>query len=212
MADLEFFFDPVCPWAWITSRWVTEAQFLRDYEVNWRFISLAVINEDLVADWYTPEYRAGHIVGLQCLRVADAVRLDDGNDAVARLYTALGTAFHPAKRRREFHQDPVEFMTWALEEAKCDPLLAPHLLDESHDQYIRAETALAFERTGKDVGTPILTFKPGQDNEASLFGPIISKIPRGQDALQLWDAIELLATSSGVAEFKRSNRARPVFD
>lgn len=211
MADLEFFFDPVCPWAWITSRWVTEVQQLRAYDVRWRFISLAVINEDRVADWYTPAYRAGHVAGLMGLRVADALRLTADNASVARLYTVLGTAFHPGKRREEFQQNPVEFMKSALDEAACDDSLADHVYDESHDEYIRADTALAFERTGEDVGTPILTFRPGAPDEASFFGPVISTIPRGEAAVKLWDAIELIATTSGMAELKRSNRSKPIF-
>ena len=212
MADLEFFFDPVCPWAWITSRWVTEVQQLRSYDVDWRFISLAVINEELVADWYTPEYRAAHVAGLHCLRVVDQLRLTEGNAEVAQLYTVLGTAFHPGKRRDEFQQDPVDFMAWALQEAGCDPGIAKHVDDETHDEYIRADTALAIERAGAGVGTPILTFKPGQAHEGSFFGPVISLIPRGEEAMRLWDAIEVIATASGMAELKRSNRARPVYD
>ena len=85
-------------------------------------------------------------------------------------------------------------------------------VDESHDAYIRADSDLAFERTGKDVGTPIITFHPGQSDEASFFGPVIASIPRGDAALKLWDAIEIVATTSGMAELKRSNRAKPVFD
>jgi 2-hydroxychromene-2-carboxylate isomerase len=211
VADLDFFFDPMCPWAWITSRWVVETQQLRDYDINWRFISLAVINEQLVADWYTPEYRAGHVRGLHALRVADALRLTDGNEAVGRFYTAVGTAIHPQRRAADFLADASAFMRSVLTDAGCDPEVAAAMDDESHDEYIRAETALAFERTGKDVGTPILTFAPGTDREGSFFGPVISTIPRGDHALRLWDAVETLATS-GVAELKRSNRSRPIFD
>ena len=213
MADLDFFFDPVCPWAWITSRWVTEAQQLREYDINWRFISLAVINDDLVADWYTPEYRAGHIAGLQGLRVADAVRLADGNEAVARLYTALGTAFHPEKRRQEFQDDPVEFMRWALGEAKADQDLAQHVFDESHDAYIRADTALAFERTGYGVGTPDphLQARPAGRRQLLRSGDLRRSLAaRRRSGCGM--PIELIATTTGVAELKRSNRARPVFD
>ena len=206
MSDLEFFFDPVCPWAWITSRWVTEVQLLRDYDVRWRFIALAVINENRTSDWYTPAYRAGHMAGMMSLRTADAVRLHHDNAAVGRLYTALGTAFHLDKRRTDLQDAPEEFMRRALAEADCDPALASAVHDESHDEYIRADTALAFERAGNDVGTPIITFHPGASNEASFFGPVIAKIPRGEDALRLWDAIEVVATTSGMAELKRSNR------
>lgn len=207
MVDLDFFFDPVCPFAWITSRWVTEVQQQRNYNVRWRFIALAVLNEDQTGAWYTPAYRAGHFVGLQCLRVADQVRLTEDNAAIARLYTVLGNAFHPGKRRSEFSEDPKGFMTWALVQAGCDPSLAVHIDDESHDVYLRAETALAIERTGDDVGTPILTFRPDTQTPASFFGPVISKTPRGAEAVRLWDAIEVIATSSSMSELKRSNRA-----
>ena len=212
MADLEFFFDPVCPWAWITSRWVSEVQQLRDYDVQWRFISLAVLNDDLVADWYTPSYRASHVAGLYSLRVCDAVRMSEGNQAVARLYTALGTAFHNDQRRPEMTADGRKFMTTLLHAAGFETGLASEMDNEVHDSFIRDETALALKRTGKDVGTPILTFKPGADKEGSFFGPVISTIPRGDEAVRLWDAVELIATSSGLAELKRSNRSQPNFD
>jgi Mycothiol-dependent nitroreductase Rv2466c len=210
-ADLEFFFDPVCPWAWITSRWVVEVQQQRDYEVVWRPISLWIVNEDRVADWYTPEYRAGHLTGHQVLRVADAVRLQDGNEAVGRLYTTVGEAFHLGRRRGEMTTGPASFMKEMLAAAGLDPVLADHVHDESHDTVIRAETEVAFTRTGRDVGTPIITFHPGTEREGSFFGPVISRIPRGEEAARLWDAIEIVATTSGVSELKRSARGRPDF-
>jgi hypothetical protein len=83
--------------------------------------------------------------------------------------------------------------------------------DEAHDPHLRADTELALSRTGRDVGTPILTFHPGADSEASFFGPVISKAPTGAEALELWDAVEKLATMSGMAELKRSNRLAPDF-
>ncbi len=212
MADLEFFFDPVCPWAWITSRWVTEVKQLRTYEVNWRFICLKMINENRTDDWYTPEYRAGHMAGLHGLRVADQVRLEFGNDQVGALYTAMGEFIHGEGRRLEITADPIATLEGLLKSADLPPELAEAALDESHDDHIRRETDLAFERTGKDVGTPIITFHPGQSDEASFFGPVISTIPRGEAALKLWDAIEIVATTSGMAELKRSHRSKPVFD
>jgi hypothetical protein len=212
MADLEFFFDPVCPWAWITSRWVSEVKQLRTYEVNWRFICLKMINENNAAEWYTPQYKAGHMAGLYGLRVADQVRLEYGNDQVGQLYTALGEVIHPGGRRLDIADEPLHMLQAVLKSIDLPPGLADAALDESHDAYIRSETDLAFERTGKDVGTPIITFRPGQSDEASFFGPVISSIPRGQAALKLWDAIEIVATTSGMAELKRSNRSKPVFD
>lgn len=211
MADLEFFFDPVCPWAWITSRFVTEVQLLRDYDVEWRFISLAVLNENLVADWYTPKYRAGHLAGLSLLRIADELRLTAGNQAVAAFYSAIGNEVHTNRAGLGGLAESSSFVEGALSSAGLDPAVASHHDNDSHDAYIRAETALALERTGKDVGTPIITFCPQTDREASYFGPVISRIPRGDEALRLWDAIEVIAMSSGMAELKRSNRSRPDF-
>jgi hypothetical protein len=211
MPDLEFFFDPVCPFAWVTSRWVKEVQQHRAYDVTWRFISLAIINENRDADWYTPEYRAGHVTGMMGLRVADEVRQTIGNEGVDRLYTALGTAFHNDRRRAEMTADPVPFMETALKGSDLDPQLARHALDESHDAYLRQETELAFSRTGPDVGTPILTFNPATDREASFFGPVISKTPRGEHAVQLWDAVKVLAETPSMSELKRSARAKLDF-
>lgn len=211
-ADLDFFFDPVCPWAWITSRWVGNVVEQRDYEVDWRFISLWMVNEDNSADWYTPEYRAGHYRGHQGLRIADAIRLnDDDPTAVGRWYTALGTAFHVDQRREEAATDTVEFAASVLDGAGFDTGYTDAMDDESHDEHIRADTELALGRTGRDVGTPILTFRPGSETEASFFGPVISKAPRGEEAVELWDAVEKLATMSGMAELKRSNRIAPDF-
>jgi 2-hydroxychromene-2-carboxylate isomerase len=209
-ADLEFFFDPVCPWAWITSRWVGNVCEQRDYEVDWRFISLWMLNEETSADWYTPAYRAGHYRGHQGLRIADAIRQDDP-DAVGRWYTALGTAFHVDQRREEAANDTVSFAASVLAGAGFDTSYTEAMDDESHDDHIRSDTETALSRTGRDVGTPILTFHPGAETEASFFGPVISKAPRGDEALELWDAVEKLATMSGMAELKRSNRLAPDF-
>ncbi|MEO5898548.1 MAG: hypothetical protein ABIR68_00290 [Ilumatobacteraceae bacterium] len=212
MADLEFFLDPVCPFAWVTSRWVTEVQSQRNYDVTWRFISLRVINENLTADWYTDAYKAMHQAGLYGLRVADEARLTMDNEAVGAVYTAFGTAIHKDKRIELLRDDPVAFSKDVLAAVGLPVELADAALDESHDAYIRADGALALERTGKDVGTPILTFRAGQADEGSFFGPVISKAPQGAQALALWDAVETLAITPGLSELKRSNRAPLDFD
>ena len=186
----------------------------RSYEVDWRFISLWILNEETTAEWYTPEYRAGHYVGHQALRIADEIRLRLGADdpgAVGRWYTALGTAFHVDQRRSEVGGDATGFYRTLLVEAGFDAAFAAAADDASHDDHLRAETELCLGRTGKDVGTPILTFRPGTDREGSFFGPVISKAPRGAEAIELWEAVETLATMSGMAELKRSNRQPPDF-
>lgn len=207
MADLEFFFDPGCPFAWVTSRWVVEVQQLRNYTVDWRFISLRQLNQHRTDSHYTPEYRAIHLACHQSLRVCDAVRHDLGNEGVFRAYTAFGEAFHVHQRRQEMVDNPVAFATSVLEGAGLPGAHGAAALDESHDAHLESETELALSRTGRDVGTPILTFHPGAANEASFFGPVISKTPRGDDALRLWDAVETIATTSGLSELKRTKRA-----
>lgn len=211
-ADLDFFFDPVCPWAWITSRWVTNVSEQRSYDVEWRFISLWVLNEENNQEWYTPQYRAGHYLGHQGLRIADAIRVgEDDAAAVGHWYTAVGTALHVDAQRDAARADATAWYRGLLASSGLDERYLDAADDESHDTHIRADTELALSRTGKDVGTPILTFHPGADNEASFFGPVISKAPTGDEAVELWDAVEKLATMSGMAELKRSNRVAPDF-
>ncbi len=207
-ADLDFFFDPVCPWAWVTSRWVTNVSEQRSYEVEWRFISLWMLNEARTSEWYTAEYRQGHYLGQQGLRIADAIRLGESDPtAVGRWYAAIGTGLHVGRQRDEARADSIAWYRGLLASAGFDEGYLAAADDESHDAYIRTDTELALSRTGKDVGTPILTFHPGTASEASFFGPVISKAPTGQEAVELWDAVEKLATMSGMAELKRSNRA-----
>lgn len=213
MADLDFFFDPVCPWAWITSRWVREVQHLRDYDVQWRFISLRFLNEEKMDYSTMPAgYAQVHAAGTMGLRVAALARAERGNDAVADVYTALGASFHNRAERDSMVADPVGHLASILAAAGLPAEWAEVSQVEDHDGLIRTETELALARTGKDVGTPILTFHPGGEREASFFGPVISSIPRGDEAVRLWDAVETIATSSGMAELKRSLRAAPSFD
>ena len=213
MADLDFFFDPVCPWAWITSRWVTEVQALRDYKVSWKFISLKILNQDKMDYASMPSgYIDVHAAGTSGLRVAAKARSVAGNDAVAKVYTALGFSLHNKQERELFVADIEGHIAKLLAEAGLPGEWALSANDESFDRLIADETAMALERAGKDVGTPIITFNPGGLKEASFFGPVISTIPRGEDATKLWDAIETIATASGMAELKRSLRARPSFD
>ena len=209
-ADLEFYFDPVCPWAWITSRWVTNVQQLRNYEVSWRFISLKMINAERGYAGNNA-YELIHNAGLAGLRVASAARAQGGNSSVAALYTALGNAIHVGGRREELVNNPHAFLLSVVTDAGLPSEIAAAFEDSTHDEVIRYETEAALSRTGKDVGTPILTFHPKAANEASLFGPVISKAPKGEEALKLWDAVQTIA-ESGVAEIKRSLRAAPQFD
>jgi len=209
-ADLDFYFDPVCPWAWITSRWVTNVQQLRNYEVSWKFISLRMVNSERGYAGHEA-YEKIHNAGLAALRVASAARAQGGNASVAAVYTALGNAIHVGGRREELVNDPKSFLLSIVADAGLPAEVAAAFEDSTHDEVIRFETEAALSKTGKDVGTPILTFNPKSGNEASLFGPVISRAPKGDEAMKLWDAVQTIA-ESGVAEIKRSLRAAPQFD
>lgn len=213
--DVEFFFDPVCPFAWITSRWVVEVAGLRDISVAWRFIALSMVNEDADYSKFPPSYPELHAVGRSLLRVAAATRVAVGNDAVGRFYTAAGTRMHHDGVSVSVWRGesvPEDLITGILDVAGLDVSLADAAADESHDAVLRAETELSLGRTGRDVGTPILTWAPGTDREASLFGPVLSNIPRGDDALELWDAVQTIARTRGFAEIKRSMRDPISYD
>lgn len=191
---------------------MVDVQNQRHYTVVWRFISLWILNEKTDAEWYTPQYRAGHYNGHQALRIADAIRLGESDaDAVGRWYTLLGEALHRDGRRDEARDDMKKLMAGLLADGDFDASYIDHADDNSHDAHLRAETELSLSRTGDDVGTPILTFHPDTERAASFFGPVISRAPRGEEALELWDAVEKLATMSGMAELKRSNRISPDF-
>lgn len=209
MADLEFFFDPVCPWAWITSRWVDEVRDRRGYDVSWKFISLKLLNEG--NEGIPPQFVDAQRFGHGSLRVASAARAAAGNDAVDRFYTAMGTALHVNGRAQDALADRAAFVATVLGDAGLPERLGDAFDDSAHDEVIRFETQTALDRVGTGVGTPVLTFNPRTDRAASVFGPVVSRAPRGEEAVRLWDAVEVVA-SSGVSEIKRSLRGAPQFD
>ena len=215
-ADLNFYFDPVCPFAWMTSKWVRMVTAQRGSTVDWRFISLRMVNAHVDYDsQFPPDYEAGHTAGLRLLRMAARARAEHGRDAVGPLYEALG--------RRIFDTEPAtgsqpddprldprgtrEFVRPALAEVGLPETLADALDDETLDQVLHAETDEALALTGKDVGTPIIHVRP--PHGVAFFGPVISRLPDEADALRLWDHVLGLAEFPGFAELKRSLRERP---
>ncbi|QYJ05699.1 hypothetical protein KUV85_08475 [Nocardioides panacisoli] len=214
-ADINFYFDPVCPFAWMTSKWVRMVAAQRDYEAEWRFISLRQVNAHIDYDSHFPEgYEAGHTAGLRLLRVAAHTRHDHGNDAVARLYEALGGRIFESAPLTDAvgpdgldHRGTVEFTESVLTEVGLPTELAKSLDDEDLDPVIQAETDEALGLTGKDVGTPIIHFQPPEG--VAFFGPVISRLPREEEAAELWDHVVGLAGFPGFAELKRSLRELP---
>ncbi len=214
-SDIRFYFDPVCPFCWLTSKWIRMVQEERGLTVDWRFISLRLINSHIDYDaHFPPEYEAGHTAGLRLLRVAARARAEIGPEAVDRLQAAYGAHIFDTppddvageKEPRE-RRGTREFVEPILREAGLPAGLADALDDESWDEEIGADGEEALRQTGKDVGTPIIHFDP--PDGVAFFGPVISRLPEPGRAGELWDHVLGLAQFPGFAELKRSLREQP---
>ncbi|WP_419856311.1 hypothetical protein [Candidatus Poriferisodalis sp.] len=208
--DLEFFWDPVCPFAWITSRWVEKVVAQTGYSVDWRFISLRILNKHRdYATEFPAGYEQGHTAGLRMLRVAAKVRAELGRDVMGPLYDAMGQHYWEMPKGSGLRDriGTAAHTAEALATAGLPTDFAATVDDESWDAEIEAETELALSRTGRDVGTPIITFEP--PDGLSFFGPVISRVPSDEQAVPLWNAVIELARFPGFAELKRSLREAP---
>jgi 2-hydroxychromene-2-carboxylate isomerase len=209
MADLDFFWDPVCPWAWITSRWVVNVTAERPLDVDWKFICLRMVNDS--KDYETefpPNYQRGHTRGLELLRVAAALRATSGPAAMLPLYTAYGQIIHVEASPQVF-DDPAG-LEGVLTQLGYPVELAAVAYGTDYDDVVRAETDEALSRCGGNIGTPVLSFGP--PDGPSFFGPVINQAPSGADAVVLWDAVVALGRNPHFSELKRSLRGRPRFD
>lgn len=196
-ADIEFFWDPICPWAWLTSRWVQEVAGQRELAVDWRPISLRLLNRHRDYATEFPEgYPERHGTGLKLLRVAESVRAAEGSAPIGELYTTFGGDIHVRRRLKELLGDYDAGFPEYLRSAGVAEAHVPAANDESWDAGIQASTDEALSRVGNDVGTPIISFRRDGVLQ-SFFGPVISQVPRGGDALRLWDAVWEVATFPG---------------
>lgn len=205
-ADLEFFFDPVCPFAWQTSQWIRRVIELEGIEVEWRFISLHFLNQTSYApDEVGDAHRASHDIGLRYHRLLAAIRAREGSGRLGDLYAAFtGPRFETAPGEGgQLFERPFEDI---LAEFDLPAELAAEADDPAWDDELRAETELAISRTGPDVGTPILSFGP--PTGSSMFGPVISSVPADEDAVELYRAVRTLTDFPGFSELKRTNRPR----
>jgi len=197
---VDFWFDPACPWAWITSRWLLEAEKVRPLEPRWHVMSLAVLNED--KEDLPEKYREGLAKAWGPVRVCAAAEAKYGPEVLGPLYTAIGTRFHNEQLPRE--RETIEA---ALAEAGLPSELADAMDSTEYDEAVRASHSEGIERVGYEVGTPIITVEG-----TSIFGPVVSPIPRGEDAGKLWDGVRLIAQTDGFFELKRSRTRDPIFD
>ena len=195
----DFWFDPVCPWAWMTSRWMMEVEKIREVDVRWHVMSLSVLNEgrDLPEGYRDLMDRAWAPV-----RVVIAAQQQLGDKVVKPLYDAMGTRIHPGGNR-----DFGQVIEQALEEVGLPADLAQYADSSEYDEQLRASHAEGIGLVGEDVGTPIVAF-----NGAAFFGPVVTPAPKGEAAGRLWDGCVLVASTPGFFELKRTRTQAPVFD
>ena len=192
MTNVDFWFDPFCPFAWITSRTVLEAEQVRDIQVTWRIMSLAYLNEDKDIP---AEYREKLKDAWQPVRVCMAVEQEYGQDKLAELYTALGTRKH-TERREKIDRPLIEE---ALESVGVPNALADAMDDDSFDDAIRKSHHEGMDQVGYEVGPPTIAI----DGQA-FFGPVLTRIARGEDAGRIWDGALALSSFPYFAELKRT--------
>ena len=195
----EFWFDPLCPWAWMTSRWIMEVEKVRPIDVTWSVMSLSVLNEgrDLPED-----YRAMLDNGWGPVRVVVAAAKEHGPEVIKPLYDAMGERIH-----HQGMQDLPAVIEQALSEVGLPAELADAATGDSVDEELRASHARAMELVGDDVGTPVIAV-----NDVAFFGPVVTPAPKGEAAGRLWDGCVLVAGTEGFFELKRTRTVGPIFD
>ncbi len=195
----DFWFDPICPWAWITSRWLLQVQRVRPVTPRWHVMSLAVLNEGRDMP---EEYRQVMDEAWGPVRVCVAAAQRHGDEVLLPLYTALGTRFHHEKRPKDR-----ETISAALAEAGLSADLADAMTTTAYDAALRVSHEAGISRVGMDVGTPVIAV-----GDTAFFGPVVSPAPRGEAAGRLWDGVLLVAGTDGFYELKRTRDRGPVFD
>lgn len=202
VSQAEFWFDPVCPWAWITSRWMLEVETVRPVSTSWHLMSLAYLNiTQHEGKGLSEEYMTRMEQAWGPVRVCAAAARERGEEVLLPLYTAIGTRFHN-ERRRGFEE---------LKEAVDEVGLSESLLDAARstefDEEIKKSHNLGMDQVGLDVGTPVISVEGN-----GFFGPVVTPIPRGEAAGRLWDGVLLVTRTDGFFELKRTRDRKPSFD
>jgi 2-hydroxychromene-2-carboxylate isomerase len=200
----DFWFDPLCPWAWITSRWMLEVERVRDIHTRWHVMSLAILNAGRAE--LDEKYKARMARAKGPVRVCIAAEQLRGSDILLPLYTALGTRIHIEQRGREEGQGE-KIVAEALEELGLPASLADAARSEEYDEALAVSHHAGMDPVGDDVGTPVIHY-----NGKAIFGPVVTPAPRGEAAGRLWDGVLLCTGTEGFFELKRTRDQRPTFD
>lgn len=196
--EVDIWFDPICPFAWITSRWLLEASAVREISPRWNVMSLSYLNKDREVD---EAHQKAFARAWGPVRVVAAVMQQHDNDAVGRLYTALGNRIH---LKKEEVSD--ELIAAALAEAGLPAELLAIAHDASWDAPMIESHKKAIAIVGNDVGTPVVAL-----NGVGFFGPVISPAPKGEEAGRLWDGLSAIMSVEGFFELKRARTVGPIF-
>jgi hypothetical protein len=195
----EFWFDPMCPWAFITSRWILEVEKVRDIEVSWNLFSLPHLNKDREM----PEkYKAIFANSWACARIIKSVEKDFGKEKTLPLYSAISTRIHVLKETVS-----KDLLSNSLNEVGLDLKYLAEMENSKWDTQIIESHERGIKLVGDDVGTPIIAV-----NGVGFFGPVISPAPKGEEAGKLWDGISIAAAYPGFFELKRSRTVGPIFN